>query len=129
MTGFLDLLTRKKQKVGIVKKIGSEYSSVCRDDNNFTYYISRRDKTDNSPAGEFGHVIFQHGPRGNVGINGCQIGDVITLLIDRLELFQAGAYNTRENALTITKLQEALHWQNHRTLDRMKRGVEGTSKV
>ena len=30
-----------------------------------------------------------------------------------------------ENAITITKLEEALMWQNKRTLDREKRGVEG----
>lgn len=31
----------------------------------------------------------------------------------------------RENSITITKLEEALMWQDARTSDRKKRGVEG----
>lgn len=31
--------------------------------------------------------------------------------------------------MTITKLDEAIMWQNKRTTDRLKRGVEGTHKA
>lgn len=31
----------------------------------------------------------------------------------------------RVNALALTKIEEALHWLQQRTLDRMRRGVEG----
>ncbi|MGZ3770083.1 MAG: hypothetical protein ACXVCP_00275 [Bdellovibrio sp.] len=34
----------------------------------------------------------------------------------------------RENAMTITKLDEALLWQDKRTKDRQSRNVEGTSQ-
>ena len=34
-------------------------------------------------------------------------------------------YPCRENAITITKLEEALMWQDARTKDRDGRGVEG----
>lgn len=37
-------------------------------------------------------------------------------------------YPCRENAMAITKLDEALLWLGKRTADRMKRGVEGQNK-
>ena len=48
------------------------------------------------------------------------------MLIDRLRGFQAGPFGCRENALALTKLEEAMHWLHHRTRGRMARGVEGT---
>jgi hypothetical protein len=77
------------------------------------------------PAGEFGHVFFQKGPIRENGVNGCHHEDIIAIVIDRLQSFQAGDFKCRENALAITKLEEALHWLNHRTAERSKRGVEG----
>jgi hypothetical protein len=50
------------------------------------------------------------------------------MCIDRLQSFQSGDFACRENALALTKLEEALHWLDHRTKDRQRRGVEGTSK-
>jgi hypothetical protein len=54
---------------------------------------------------------------------------VIQAALDRLYFYQAGKFKCRENALTITKLEEALHWCQHRTADREERGVEGTYQV
>jgi hypothetical protein len=34
-----------------------------------------------------------------------------------------------ENALTIQKLQEAIYFQHARTVDRIKRGVEGKKEL
>ena len=73
-------------------------------------------------------IKFQLGPIKEVGVNGCQIEDVIDILVARLEGFQNGPYKCRENALSITKLQEAKHWLNHRTADRVKRDVEGKNE-
>jgi hypothetical protein len=56
---------------------------------------------------------FQHGPVRECGVNGCQINDVIAVLIDRLNAFQKIG-PCRENALAITKLEEAIHWLDHR---------------
>jgi hypothetical protein len=61
--------------------------------------------------------------------NGAFVEDVIMAVIGRLEYYQVGKYNCRENALAITKLQEAIHWLDHRRNDRERRGVEGTHKV
>lgn len=59
------------------------------------------------------------------GVNGVQMEDVIDLLIDRLEGFQKGNYPCRENALAITKLEEARMWLNERTRKRKEQDVEG----
>ena len=55
--------------------------------------------------------------------------DLIVMVIDRLESFQDSEFKCRENAVAITKLQEALMWLRKRTEDREARGVEGTYQV
>ena len=50
--------------------------------------------------------------------------EVLRVLIDRLNCLQ-GKFPCRENAIVITKLEEALLWLNHRTAQRQARGVEG----
>jgi len=79
--------------------------------------------------GQFVVVHFQKGPIGEAGVNGCHQEDLLAIVIHRLQCFQAGPFACRENALALTKLEEAMHWLNHRTDNRQKRGVEGTSKV
>jgi hypothetical protein len=74
---------------------------------------------------------FQNGPisvDGN-GVNGVTHEALIAILIDRLQGFQSGPYACRENALALTKLEEAAHWLAHRTRARMARGVEGSHTV
>jgi len=88
---------------------------------------------DSHPAEEFqgsmpfADVRFQNGPVKEFGVNGCHQEDLLAIVIDRLESFQAGPFKCRENALALTKIQEAMHWLNHRTSKRQKRGVEGTN--
>lgn len=75
---------------------------------------------------------FQDGPIGEQGVNGTTNEEVIQVLIDRitsLNEMQNRKFACRENSLAITKLEEALHWLNHRTAKRVARGVEGTSVV
>lgn len=50
--------------------------------------------------------------------------DVLSMLIDRLNSLNK-KFPCRENALAITKCEEALLWLNKRTADRVMRGVEG----
>jgi len=73
------------------------------------------------------HILFQKGPVKEVGVNGIFMEDLLNICRHRLECFQAGPYACRENALALTKIQEALHWLDHRTADRQARNVEGTS--
>jgi hypothetical protein len=89
----------------------------------------------NEPCGKndlqrsFGVVNFQNGPVKEYGINGCHQEDLLAIVIDRLQSFQAGPFSCRENSLALTKCQEALHWLNHRTSLRQRRGVEGTNTL
>lgn len=61
--------------------------------------------------------------------NGAFVEGVILAALDRLQFYQSTKFSCRENALAITKLEEALHWLQHRTEDRERRGVEGTHEV
>jgi hypothetical protein len=76
-----------------------------------------------------GNVLFQNGAIQEVGVNGVQNEDLLAIVIDRLQAFQASKFGCRENSIAITKLEEALLWLNKRTNDRIKRGVEGKSIV
>lgn len=78
-----------------------------------------------SPA-EHATVLFQNGPIPEVGTNGITHEALLAVLIDRLQSFQKGPYACRENAIALTKLEEAQHWLKHRTEARLARGVEGT---
>lgn len=74
------------------------------------------------------NISFQNGPINEKGVNGITQEVLLAIVIDRLEGFQSGQFACRENALALTKIQEAQMWLQKRTLDRMKRGVEGTHK-
>lgn len=71
-------------------------------------------------------VDFQEGPIKECGVNGVMNEDLIAMVICRLEHFQKSEFSCRENALAITKLEEALLWLRKRTMGREQRGVEGT---
>lgn len=79
------------------------------------------------PVAVFGTIKFQCGPVGEVGINGACIEDVIDVLVLRLNGFQNGQFKCRENALAITKLEEAAMWLSERTRKRVEQHVEGTN--
>lgn len=75
-------------------------------------------------------ITWQNGPLAVDGVrrepNGAFVEGVIEAALDRIKYYQASKFNCRENALAITKLEEALHWLDHRTRDREARSVEGT---
>lgn len=97
--------------------------------------------TDQPGAGGANHVYridwgsgavtlqFQNGPIAEVGVNGITQEVLLAICADRLRAFQTGPYACRENALALTKIEEAQHWLHHRTRARMERGVEGTHTV
>lgn len=80
---------------------------------------------------EHATVLFQNGPidvDGN-GLNGVTHEALLAVLCDRLRGFQKGPYACKANACALTHLEEALHWLQQRTIERMRRGVEGTHVV
>ena len=79
--------------------------------------------------GEPSTVTFttQSGPIKEFGENGGQIDDIIEWVKEKIEGFNRD-FPCRENAMVITKLDEALLWLMKRKLDREARKVEGTSR-
>lgn len=77
----------------------------------------------------FGSINFQNGLIKEARANGCHQEDLLAIVIDRLQHFQKGKFACRENAVALTKIEEALHWLRHRTNARAERGVEGTSQL
>jgi hypothetical protein len=74
-------------------------------------------------------ISFQNGTIPENGVNGVTQEALLAVVIDRLRSFQAGKFACRENALALTRLEEAMHWLQHRTRSRLDRGVEGSHKV
>lgn len=78
-------------------------------------------------------IEWQNGPLGRgeerVEPNGAFVETVISAALQRIEWYQTasnGKFKCRENAIAITKLEEALLWLDKRTRDREARQVEGT---
>ena len=87
-------------------------------------------ETNDSDLGKHAYVamdvLFQNGPINEVGVNGITQEALLEIVADRLRSFQSGPYACRENAIALTKIEEAQMWLQRRTLERMRRGVEGT---
>src|SRR5579863_8909053 len=74
-------------------------------------------------------IGFQNGPIKEAGVNGVTQETLLAIVIDRLRSFQAGSFACRDNAVALTKCEEALMWLHRRTRDRISRGVEGVTKA
>lgn len=86
-----------------------------------------------STAGVGIAIEWQDGPLGRgadrEAPNGAFVEGVIEAAIGRLRFYQTasgGKFACRENAIALTKLEEALMWLDKRTADREARLVEGT---
>ena len=74
-------------------------------------------------------LLFQNGPIPEVGTNGVTHEVLLSIVADRLRSFQKGPFACKANACALTHIEEAQHWLQQRTIERMRRGVEGTHKV
>lgn len=70
---------------------------------------------------------IQSDPISEVGVNGVQALDMLKYVKCLFESLNE-AFPCRENSLTITKIEEAIHWQDARTKNRIQRGVEGKNE-
>lgn len=73
------------------------------------------------------HFTVQDGPINDAGINGVQVTEIL-IFVKEVYKSLNNAFPCRENSITITKIEEAIHWQDARTKDRESRGVEGQNK-
>ena len=96
---------------------------------NHEYVISWTTNSEDGNSGECILIDFQDGPINEVGINGVTHEALLAIVADRLRSFQAGPYACKANACALTHIEEAMHWLQQRTIERMRRGVEGTHKV
>jgi hypothetical protein len=60
--------------------------------------------------------------------NRCQWYDLVTTGLEMLKYYN-NKFPCRENSIMITKLEEALMWNDKRTQDRIKREVEGKDEL
>ena len=113
-----DLLTNKYTRVFCEDESEQKYNAPH-------YFVVK--KADNDEI--LCDIHFQEGAIKECGVNGVCNEDLINMVIERLECFQNSEFKCRENALAITKLEEALLWLRKRTMAREQRGVEGTHTV
>ena len=82
------------------------------------------------PSTIVGEIHFQNGPRNETGsVSGILDTDLLEIVRDRFAAFQRGPYSTRENAIALTHIEEALLWMNKRVEDRAERRVLGTITI
>lgn len=93
----------------------------------YTLYVTNDAFNEELNASVVVLIDFQNGPIQEAGINGISNEALLAVVEDRLLGFQSGQYACRENAVALTKIQEAMMWLQKRTLDRIRRGVEGTN--
>lgn len=74
-------------------------------------------------------IIFQNGARKETNsVHGVLDTDLLEIVRDRLKSFQEGPFSSRENAIALTHIEEALMWMNRRVEDRIERNVLGTNE-
>lgn len=69
-------------------------------------------------------VIFYKHNEDGTSQDGTTLEEMLHVCIERLQSLNE-RFSCRENAIAITKMQEALMWLNERTRERKARGVEG----
>ncbi len=108
-------LKRKTSEQVQIHKSEPDAHGVCH------YYLFR------PKTGRFNHLIFQQGPRKEVGINGITLDDVVAVAIDHIEGWQATPFACEQNDAILGHLNAILDLCNDRHADREARGVKGTS--
>ena len=109
---------QKRNQLNEVRKIGSPGPGGAY----HSYAICRVDS-----GALVQDVQFQKGPRAEPdSIPGVLDVDLLEIVRDRLKDFQKGEFATRENAIALTHVEEALLWMNKRVEDRAARNVLGT---
>lgn len=78
-----------------------------------TLQFIQKEQDPNGPTGQLKTVM-----------NGTTNEEVLRVLIDRLQ-FLNGKFPCRENSVALTHIETALLWLDHRTANRVARGVEG----
>lgn len=112
---------QKRDKLNTVFRMGEEGPGGAYHD-----YLIMLNKSEEASV----MIEFQRGARKDPDArHGVLDEDLLEIVRDRLRSFQLGEFATRENALALTHIEEALLWLNKRKEDRAERGVLGTMEV
>lgn len=74
-------------------------------------------------------IRFQKGPIAESGVNGISNEALLAIVEDRLWCFQNGPYACTANHVALERVRDAIDALKGRTLERVARGVEGTSTI
>ncbi len=80
------------------------------------------------PEGPEQEVVFYKMNEDGSSEHGTTLEAMLEVCVERLQSLN-GRFSSRDNALAITKMQEAIMWLNERTRERKARGVEGQHKA
>lgn len=72
-------------------------------------------------------INFQHGPIGEVGVNGVQHAELLEIVADRLRSFQRGKFASTLNEIALAGVIAALAADRERTVRRSLAGIEGSN--
>lgn len=117
-------------KLNTIQKRGKLNDVYTKDEkgNGNAHHVYEICKVDTSEV--VGEINFQHGARFEDGsANGVATMDLLEICRNQLTCFQSGEFATRENALALTHIEEALLWLNKRAEDRLERNVLGTTNL
>lgn len=93
-----------------------------------TDFIKIQNEEDIKGVAPIVSFTIQSDPIGEVGVNGVQATDMLEYVKCLFESLNE-AFPCRENQLTIDMLSVAKFWQDERTKNRVKRGVEGKNEA
>jgi len=88
-------------------------------------FIEIENPEDESAVAPIIKFTIQSDPISMVGINGCQVLDMLKYTKNLFESLNE-VFPCKENKNTIKAIEKAIHWQNERTKDRSFRGIEET---
>lgn len=99
---------------------------------NHRYIIAKQNEISwqngNNDIGVYVDIQLQNGARKEENsIHGVIDTDLLEIVRHRLKSFQEGPFASRENAIALTHIEEALMWMNRRVEDRIERNVLGTN--
>lgn len=111
-----------------MRHVQSAIFKMYEQGNEMANYVSLEHSEDVKGVAPIVSFTVQSDPIKEVGVNGLQASDMLHYVKCLFESLNE-AFPCRENALTITKIEEAIHWQEARTKNRIKRGVEGKNEA
>jgi len=116
---------QKRDKLNTINRVGEPGPGGAYHD--YEIYFNCNPGEDDNHRFGVTIIAFQKGHRTNpISRHGVLEADLLEIVRDRLQCFQKGEYSTRENAIALTHIEEALLWMNKRVEDRIERDVLGT---